>query len=243
MKKNILKIVFIVIIGILVIGCFLFVKWNKISNDVTSDAIKFKEDYESLNGEVNLSGLEYRNVSIDKNNPYVYATAEEIIKKIENNETFFLYFGDKQCPWCRSVIEKSIEVANDYNITTIYYIAIWDDEHNEVLRDTYKLDENNNLILENSGTSEYYKLLKYFEDVLKDYTLTDSDDNIINVLEKRIYAPNFVYVKNGKAIKLVEGISDLQTNSREELTKEILIDEEKQFEELFSLAFICNDLC
>ena len=211
------------------------------TNTVKTDALKFKEEYESYNGKKNSSDLEYRTVSINENNPFVYIDTNDLIKKIENKETFFVYFGDSMCPWCRSVIEKAISVANDYDIETIYYVKIWDDDHNEILRDTYKIDENEIVVKVKDGTSDYYKLLNYFDNVLSSYTLTNSNGNKITLQEKRIYAPNFIYVKNGTPEILVEGISPLQKDSRESLTLEMLKDEEEAFEELFLKASVCED--
>ena len=51
---------------------------------------------------------------------------------IENKETFYVYFGDELCPWCRSVIEKFIEVAKKNDVKKVYYVKIWDDDHNEI---------------------------------------------------------------------------------------------------------------
>ena len=62
----------------------------------------------------------------------------------------------------------------------------------------------------------------------------DKSGNKVQVGEKRIYAPNFIYIKNGKPIKITEGISDKQKDSREELTDEILNDEEELFNEFFN---------
>ncbi len=224
MKKKVILI--LIVLGVFgLTGCSF--------KEESSDALKFKEEYESLNGTSNSSGLEYRSVTISEDNPYVYKDAEKIVQMIENGETFYLYVGDKQCPWCRSVIEKSIEVAKEYDIKTIYYVNIWDDEHNEILRDVYKLDSDNNPYLVSEGIDAYYKLLSYLDSVLSEYTLTTEDGEKVDVLEKRLYAPNYIYIENGTPIKLVEGISELQTNSREELTESILEDEAKQFEELF----------
>ena len=194
----------------------------------SEDAKKFKEEYESLNGQTNKSGKEHRSLSIDSNNPFVYATGEEIVEMIEDGETFYVYFGDKLCPWCRSVIEKAIEVANKNNIEKIYYVAIWDDEGNEILRDKYGV-EDGEVVKLSDGTESYYKLLEYFDEVLSDYSL----GNDLTAGEKRIYAPNFVYVEKGKAIRVTTAISDKQTDSREELTEEILKDEEEEFNKFF----------
>ena len=68
---------------------------------------------------------------------------------------------------------------------------------------------------------------------MEDYTLT-VDEDTIDVGEKRIYAPNFFYMEDGVLKKMTTGISEKQEDSREELTKEILEDEEKLFSEFFT---------
>ncbi len=218
-----MKKILIVIIVFLLTGCV----------DKQNDAMIFKTDYESLNGKTNSSGKVHRTVSIDKDNPFVISSATEIVSKIENKDTFYVYFGSKLCPWCRSVIEKSIEVAKKNNIDTIYYVDIWDLEGNELLRDKYIINDSNELELKDAGTSEYKKLLKYFDEYLREYTLSDSNGNIISTGEKRIYAPNFMYIESGIIKKLTTGKSDKQSDAREVLTLEILKDEEEAFEYFF----------
>ena len=220
MKKKIFLIMFIMMTIMSLTGC----KNNKY-------ALEFKEEYESINGVANKNGKEHRAITIDEDNPYIKTTPEEIVKKINNKETFFLYVGDSLCPWCRSVLEKSIEVAKKYNVKKIYYIEIWDDEGNEILRDKYELKPILTKTIE--GTDSYKFLLEKFDSVLSEYTLTDTEGHKITTEEKRIYAPNYFYIKNGEVVKMVEGISEKQKDSREELTEEILKDEEEQFTSLF----------
>ena len=222
------KLIIILLIGILLFtGCS-----NK-------DALKFKEDYESINGK-EIGENKYRDVSIDKDNPFVEVDAEEILEMIEKDETFYVYFGDKKCPWCRSVIEKAIKVSKDYDVDKIYYVSIWDDDFNEILRDKYKLDDKGKVEKVSDGTDTYNKLLKEFDSLLSDYTLTDNNKKEVKVGEKRIYAPNFIYVSEGKAVKMTEGISDKQKDSNQELSDEILADEEKLFKEFFNNSTQCS---
>lgn len=190
---------------------------------------EFKNEYEGLNTEEISEGVNYRELKINSKNPFVYANPEDIIKRVENNETFYVYFGSKYCPWCRSVIEKFIEVANKNKISTVYYIDIWSESHVEILRDTYKVNDDGKLEKTHEGTEEYYKLLELFGDVLNDYVIGE-----VSVGEKRIFAPTFIYVENGKAAKMVTGISEKQEKSMDELTEEILNDEQKTFEEFFN---------
>ena len=228
-----------VIIGLLLIlvgmgGIYFITK-----KDTTG--LAFKSDYESVNGKENASGKIHRVVDIPIDNPFVTTTSEDIVKRIENKETFYVYFGSKLCPWCRSSIEKACEVAALHGINKIYYVDIWDNEGNEIVRDKYKLDENNKPVLEKAGDINYPKLLEAFKDLLSDYTLTDANGNKVLVGEKRIYAPNYIYVEKGVAKKLITGVSDKQKDSREKLTSEMLADEEKTFNSFFTEA--CNEAC
>lgn len=223
------KILICILALLLICGC---------SNETESE--KFKKDYESLNGKSSSYG-EYRTLSIDEN-PFVFSSSDEIIKMIENNESFYVYFGDKACPWCRSVIEKAITVSKKYSVSKIYYINIWDDNYNEILRDKYELKDGVPVKV-SDGDKNYQKLLEYFNDYLKDYTLTDEENNIINVGEKRIFAPTFIYVENGKAIRETTGISEKLTSPFDELTEEILKDEEKLFNDFFGADLACSDKC
>ena len=188
-----------------------------------TDAIKFKEEYEKLNGEKNRNGVTYREVEIDEENPFVFATAEEIQEKIDNKETFAVYFGFNSCPWCRSIITTLIEVADDLNIEKIYYVDVLD------IRDTYELNSKNKPEKTKDGSEGYNELINSLANVLSDYTLTTEKGKTVQVGEKRIYAPNLVSVVDGKAQKLNTGISEMQTDSMMELTDEMKKDTYDQF--------------
>ena len=69
--------------------------------------------------------------------------------------------------------------------------------------------------------------------MLSEYNLTNEKEEKISTGEKRIYAPNYFYIEKGIVKNMVEGISDKQKDSREELTEEILEDEEKIFNDFF----------
>ena len=223
MKKKVFLIL-ILFIGLFKTGC----------SENNKDALKFKEEYEKINGDkTTYSDNKYRTLKIDKNNPYVYSSAKEILEKINNKETFYVYFGSSYCPWCRSVIEKSIESAQKNNIKKIYYVDIWNGFHNEILRDTYKLNDKNEAEKEKDGTKEYYKLLEKFDNLLEDYTLTTDDGEEVKVGEKRIFAPDFIYVENGVAKRITSATSENQKDADAKLTKEILKDEEKSFDNFF----------
>ena len=224
MKKEILLILFIIV------GTVGVVTYN-VKGKELDDARKFKKEYESFNGKKN-DYFKYRNLSINEKNPFIYTTAEDIVKRIEKKETFIVYFGDPECPWCRSVIEQAVKSANDDNVNKIYYVKIWDGFHNEKLRDVYEL-EGDKPVLKSKGTDAYYKLLNYFGDLLEDYTLTDESGKSVNVGEKRIFAPNFILVENGETKKVIQGISEKQQSYNSELNAEIINDEKSIFDNFY----------
>ena len=134
---------------------------------------------------------------------------------MDNKESFVDYFGFAKCPWCRSMIEQLIKSAKDNNIDKIYYVDVLD------IRDTYQLNDAGEPEKTNEGTEGYNALIERMSDVLSDYTLTNDNEEKIEVGEKRIYAPNVVAVVNGKAEKMVEGISEKLEDPYSELTDEM----------------------
>ena len=76
MKKTILSFLIIGLILLSLTGC----GTNKEENN--SDAVKFKDAYEAINGVANSSGKQHRTLSISEDNPFVYATGKEIVEKM-----------------------------------------------------------------------------------------------------------------------------------------------------------------
>lgn len=237
MKNKFLILISMLIICLFVVGCSKEERTN-------SDALKFKESYESMNGKENKYGTLYREVNIDKDNPFVYITPLELVEKLDKKESFYVYFGSNKCPWCRSVIEEAIKWSKEQKVSIVYYVEIWDEDGNEILRDKYFINDDNKLEKITNGTKSYYEILKRFDNVLDDYTLEDKNGNIIDVNEKRIFAPNFIYVREGQAIELVTGISDKQETATSELNSEIINDEATTFNSFFATHLTCSEeLC
>ena len=229
MKKSLYLLV-ILMIGFALTGC-----------DNKNYAKEFKNDYESVNGTKNASGKEHRTVNIDENNKFVETTPEKIVEMIDNKETFYVYFGSRLCPCCRSTIEMADQISRKNGIEKVYYVDIWDDEGKEILRDKYTLNNNNEPELTQEGASSYKKLLEAFSEYLSDYNLTTSDGETVSTGEKRIYAPNYFFVQNGECKRMTSGTSSLQEDSRGELTEDILNEEKEMFNKLF--LNYCDDLC
>lgn len=207
-----------------------------ISNNSQTDDIKFKEEYEKLNGKKNDQGKKYREITIDSKNKMVYKTTEEVLNLIDKKKSFVLYFGFDTCPWCRSVVPTLASISKELN-QEVYYIDVKD------IRDTFELDDDNKPKLVKKGSKDYGKLLEKLEPVLEDYTLTDSDNNEIKVGEKRIYAPSIVSVIDGKAKELTTGISDKQTDGYMKLTKEMEKDTYNKIKKVLKQVSDKNNTC
>lgn len=210
-------------------ACDLF---EECGGETTISVHDFKIDYESINGLKNKKDVYYRILNIPEDNPIVYTSGEEIINLINNKESFYLYVGDKLCPWCRSNIETAIKIAKENNIEKIYYIEIWDDEGNEIFRDKYQI-EDDKLVQVYKGEASYHQLLEYSSSFLKDYVLNKDGENI-EVGEKRIFAPSYFYFEEGVLKRFTEGTSINQKDAYETLNDQILNDQETLFKELFS---------
>lgn len=214
-------------------GCDAFEECAAASAASAETAADFKEEYEQYNGTTNDSGKTYRTITIPSDNPMVMTDAQDVVKRIENGDTFYVYFGDALCPWCRSVIETAISEAEEAGITEIDYVDIWDEEGNELLRDSYEVKDGS-VVKKDEGTEAYQTLLQDFDSLLDEYEVSGEDDKEYDTGEKRIYAPTFVYIKDGKAEKLVTGISEKQEDAWGELTDDILQDEQDIFSDFFN---------
>lgn len=226
MNKKRSAIAFVIILFVLITALIVYIFSELYSeNEIpgnnppeNKDALKFKTDYESLNGEKNGDNV-IRTISIPEDNPFIYKTEDELVEMIENKETFIVYFGFTKCPWCRSMLPTLIESAKNNKIDKIYYVDVLN------IRDTYELNAQNKAVKSKDGTEGYYKLLELLEPVLSNYsplTYKKGKKTIeVKVNEKRIYAPNIVVVKNGNPISLETGISSLQKDAYQELTDEI----------------------
>lgn len=164
--KKIINILTILLCVCFITGC------NKTSEEKNNtDALKVKKEYESLNGlENENNGKKYVEISLDDDNPFTYVTASDIVKKVNNKETFMLYLGFPECPWCCEYVKylNEVALANDYE--KIYYKNILDERKN--------------------NTDFYQELIK----ILDEYLQYDDEGN------KRIYVPAVIAVKKGKIV-------------------------------------------
>ena len=223
MKKKLILLAFLLILAM---GVFFGIDYKNKKDYEKTDAYKFKMEYECLNGkETGYNDNVYRSLNIAKDNKIIYSSAEEIVKKIDKNETFVVYFGFSKCPWCRSMIENFISVSKSYD-QEVYYVDVLE------IRDKIEYKDGE-LKTTTEGDKNYMKLLDLMGDVLSDYKVTDSDGNEYDTNEKRIYAPNVVAVVQGKATKMVEGVSEDLKDPYGKITKKMNEESKKQLECIF----------
>ncbi len=76
----------------------------------------------------------------DEQNAYIEISMDEAIEKFKNKETFMIYFGFPNCPWCKEAIPILNDIAKT-NQTSIYYVRtrgeqkelLYTDEHKSLL--------------------------------------------------------------------------------------------------------------
>ena len=148
MKKKILLLIILIVSIVLTI--FILKPFNK-KEELNSDSVKFKEEYDKLNDKVNKKNNKtYPEVTVSEDNPFIYSNAKDIINRINNKETFVIYFGFNTCPWCRSVLPTLMEVSEYLEVDKIYYVDISD------IRDTMIINSDNEIETTKEGTEGYY---------------------------------------------------------------------------------------
>ena len=236
-KENWVLVGLLGVIVVIACVCAFFAFQNRETEE--KDAVKIKEEYGSLNGQINENNKkEYPIVELDDNNPFVYKTEEEIVKILESGSAI-IYFGFPTCPWCRTILPILEEAAKEESIGEIYYLNIKD------IRSTLALDENNKVMTQKEGSADYYKILDLLKDYLSDYTLYDSKGKSIETNEKRLYAPTIVAVQGGKIKAIHEGTVDAQETGYETLSesdREKLKNTLKELLNSISLD-VCTDAC
>ena len=195
--------------------------------------MKFKKEYESLNGQVSTTDKAYRSIEISKDNPFVYSDCEKLVEKMNRGESFVVYFGANWCPWCRSVLPEFIKICQKLGIKEVLYVNVRPDNDPErEIRDVYSRKEDGTVYLSHSGTEGYHEFCRLSKDILDDY---DSNgitlDGTEFAGEKRIDAPSFIIIINGKATELTQGISEKQYDPYMTLNDAITTDMNRIFTE------------
>ena len=167
-------IISLILVLFFVSGCS---KGNVSVKKEDSDEVKFKQEYESLNGKSNDKDKVYKTIDISANNGIKYVGAKEVID-ILSSKSGVIYFGFPECPWCRNAIGVLLSARKQAKLDKIYY-------YNALkIRDVKHLDYNSNIVEDKKGTEEYYKILELLGDKAEVYQGLN-DDSIKSCLCKR----------------------------------------------------------
>ena len=140
MKKTLIIIVSFIIIICVLSSILLFLKKDKPIISLTDDEIRFKEEYEKLNG-VEYNNTKLMNINIIDDNNIKYVKNNGIINLLINGSNI-IYFGSSECNSCRNIIPILIDIIKSNDIDTLYYY-----NYNELdLTNEEELKINNDLI-------------------------------------------------------------------------------------------------
>lgn len=202
------KILVGLIIFVFLVASSIVVYLYAIKKNVSSDAMLFKKEYESLNDKYyETTKTKYLKVNIDNSNLYIYKSDEEILDVIDS-ENALIYFGYAKCPYSRSMVTLLNDIAKEEAITKIYYVDISN------IRDSYEVIDKTVAKITN-GTSSYYKLLDILDEYLSDYYITDESNEEYNTGVKRLYAPTVIAVKDKKIVGFHEGTTTEAKNNKQ----------------------------
>lgn len=201
MKKNIVIIISLIIIVSVMSLVLVFMKTDKPTINYTDEELKFKDEYEKLNGIEIQENYLLKTVDIDNDNNVKYITDKEIISKLTEG-TNVIYFGWADCNWCRSIIPTLISTLKENEIDTLYYYDF------KNLRTSY----------EDNSDKEKSKIYENILNIIgKDISSVFAEESPRSG-EKKILAPTVVFIKDGEYITSHIKSVESQINSIDELT-------------------------
>ncbi len=173
-----------------------------------SDSLKFKQEYESLNGQKDDDGLSYSMVEISSDCKVKYMTKDKITEVLTNG-THVVYFGWPTCPYCRLAVPILLETIEEYSGISMYYYDI------KELRDAYVKDPSSE---DGQLYSEISKIISFSECDLS--SIDAFEDGTLKLAASIMY-----FIKDGEIIGYHRGTVESHLNAYEPL-------EEDQKEEL-----------
>lgn len=106
-------LIYLIAVIILIFGGVILSFFDKEQNQTNEDALRFKNEYEALNGSIPMT--------ISETNPIKYLDFTEVVQMLTTG-TGVIYFGFPSCPWCRNIIPVLFDTADKNNWDTIYYV-------------------------------------------------------------------------------------------------------------------------
>lgn len=214
MKKSSVIIIILVSIFAIFIG-YKYYQDDKVVEN--KDSVKFKEEYESLNGKTNPNNNNvYSNLEILENN-VKYSSYEDVIELLKSG-TGVVFLGYPESELSRTVVPILLESITESEIDTLYYVNVKDG------RDVLYADKNK-VVVQKEGSKGYLNLVNALDKILDEYILIGEDGTVIPSGRKRLEVPAVIYVKDGDIVGYNFGTVESHTDPYKEL-------DERQKEEL-----------
>lgn len=194
--KKIIGIMAIIII-IAIAFCIIYIKTTPTS---TEDALRFKTEYEALNGEK----IE---LTIPANNPMKYINVKEAVEVLKNGSAI-MYIGYPSCTPCRTAVPNIIEVAKQLNIGEVLYLNIKEYDNSFKVQD-------GEVVKTREEAEGYYELLEEAKEITREYIIREGEE-YYEVGETRIYSPTILKIENGEITKFKTGNSYSSNSENEE---------------------------
>ena len=218
--KKIIKLFAVLIMLVVITGC-----GSTDESLVEELRAQFIEEHESLNGQENEQGNIFSTMNIPEDHNVLISDEEEVLSFLENG-TGVIYFGFPTCPWCRASLPVFLDVASNFDLN-ILYLNIHE------IRDVKELVDGE-VVTTEEGTSGYLRILEALGEHASVYRGLN-DESI-----RRIYAPTFVFVQNGRVVGVHVGTVESQENPWDELTDEMTSELSGIFKGLFQRITGCG---
>ncbi|MCR5068014.1 MAG: hypothetical protein K6A14_08145 [Erysipelotrichaceae bacterium] len=169
----------------------------------SSDALRFKREYEQLNGQKDDNGKPYPEISIPEDNTVRYVDEQKICEAFENG-THVIYLGWPECGWCRRMLPVLLQTVKEYSGISVYYYSI------KAARQAY----------EDGGDEKLAQIYLNIVEELKrdDYDLSSQlnyyDDGTIRIPSSLVF-----FIKEGEIIGAHKRTVESHLDSYEELTE------------------------
>ena len=119
MKKNIIIAISLIIVVAVMSLVIINMKTDEPKPALTADEIKFKNEYESLNGTEYKENYVLKNIEIVNDNNVEYVNDDELLELLTKG-TNVIYMGWPECNWCRTVVPVLINTLKSNDIKTLY---------------------------------------------------------------------------------------------------------------------------
>lgn len=224
MKKKVIIIISVILIVLVMVSVLFSMKKDEVTVTYTEDEIKFKEEYEKVNGMELSTDYVLKNITIPNDNNVVYLSDDNIVEKLTKG-TNVIYFGWADCNWCRTALPVLLDTLKENNIDTLYYYDF------KSLRNAYE-----------NGDEEKSKIYENIISIIGNDINTYFDEDSSRKDMKKMLVPTVVFIKNGTYIGLHFKTVDSQVNSTDELNKEQVLELKHSYQSLIDQinASVCT---